>query len=138
MRGSSALPKAKAKAKAKAKKTIAKYAYLPPDLRGAAKILDEKNLITNINKVMNRDGRVETLLPRGDDPAHVGRVLGDIARRIDGSGRSAPSERADRSVAAMTPIPEGRSRARFRSVGPQPVQYGGSSSSTADPLGLFS
>jgi hypothetical protein len=56
-------------------------------------------LITNINKVMNRDGRVETLLPRGDDPAHVGRVLGDIARRIDGSlvGQLRQKEPADPS-----------------------------------------
>ena len=203
MKSSSALPKAKAKAKARPKKTIAKYAHLPPDLRGAARFLDERNLIANINKVMNRDGRVETPLPRGDDPVHVGRVLGDIARRIDRSaGRSAPSARDDRSVsamtrisevssrspsrvgrsvAAMTPIPERRSRSpsavsvasmsqrdpsptsrASRSfvrgfVSPssspspagvirlppvksalRPVQYGGSSSSMADPLGLFS
>ena len=219
MRGSSALPKAKAKAKARPKRTIAKYAHLPPDLRGAARFLDERNLIANINKVMNRDGRVETPLPRGDDPVHVGRVLGDIARRIDRSaGRSSPSARDDRSVsamtrisevssrspsrvgrsvAAMTPIPERRSRspsavsvassllppfqnpdptrlppvrsgeplvprfpryvggrslseisesesrARRRAVSTapaqkKPVQYGGSSSSAADPLGLFS
>ncbi len=227
MRGSSALPKAKAKAKARPKKTIAKYAHLPPDLRGAARFLDERNLIANINKVMNRDGRVETPLPRGDDPVHVGRVLGDIARRIDRSApamtrisevssrspsrasRSVPAmtrvsevssrspSRVGRSVAAMTPIPERRSRspsavsvassllppfqnpdptrlppvrsgeplvprfpryvggrslseisesesrARRRAVSTapaqkKPVQYGGSSSSTADPLGLFS
>ena len=79
------MPKAKAKAKAKAKKTTAKYAYLPPDLRGAAKFMDEKNLITNINKVMNRDGRVETLLPRGDDPAHVGMLhrVADLGEELE-------------------------------------------------------
>ena len=88
MASSSALPKAKAKAKVRARRT-AKYDHLPKDLRGAAKFLDEKNLIANINKAMNRDGRVEVPLPRGDDPAHVGRVLGDIVRRIDRSaGRS--------------------------------------------------
>ena len=47
------MPKAKAKAKARPKKTIAKYAHLPADLRGAARFLDEKNLIANINKAMN-------------------------------------------------------------------------------------
>ena len=62
------MPKAKAKAKARPKRTIAKYAHLPPDLRGAAKILYEMNLITNMNKVINRVGRVDTPLPRAMIP----------------------------------------------------------------------
>jgi hypothetical protein len=149
MASSSALPKAKAKAKVRARRT-AKYDHLPKDLRGAAKFLDEKNLIANINKAMNRDGRVEVPLPRGDDPAHVGRVLGDIVRRID---RSAGRSRAMSSIPerARSPISVRSARSSERSISidsdafwrrhmNQPpvrqVQHGGSSAST-DPLGLF-
>ena len=126
------MPKAKAKVKAKAKKTIAKYAYLPPDLRGAAKFLDEKRMFMYVNKAMDKDGRVEVPLPRGDNPEHVGRVLSDITKRLlkrTDPGRGLDSVDRERIGEAM----------RGRSVAPRPVQYGGSSSSTApDPLGLFS
>jgi hypothetical protein len=83
MKSSSALPKKKPRAKSK-------YAQLPRDLRGAAKLLDEKKLIMNINKVLGRDGRVETPLPRGDDPKHVEAVLGGIARKIGRLGSRPP------------------------------------------------
>ena len=117
MKSSSALPKAKR----------AKNKYGPRDLRGAAKLLDEKKLIMNINKALGKDGRVEAPLPRGDDPKHVETVLGGIARKILGRAR-APSP--------MSVEPPLLRRAEFerqmvaelgrgRSVGPRP--YGGSS-----------
>ena len=112
MASSSALPKAKAKAKVRARRT-AKYDHLPKDLRGAAKFLDEKNLIANINKAMNRDGRVEVPLPRGDDPAHVGRVLGDIVRRIDRSaGRSTRRSSSPSTASESTNARIGRTMRR--------------------------
>ena len=55
------MPKAKAKPRAN---KVDKYAQLPRDLRGAAKLLDEKKLIMNMNKVLGRDGRVETVALR--------------------------------------------------------------------------
>jgi hypothetical protein len=127
MKSSSALPKKKPRAKSK-------YAQLPRDLRGAAKLLDEKKLIMNINKVLGRDGRVETPLPRGDDPKHVEAVLGGIARKIGRLGSRPPMpvepRRAEfeRQMAAELE--------RGRSIGPRPMQYGGSSSSR-EPMDEF-
>jgi hypothetical protein len=129
MKSSSALPKAKAKRAKKADK----YGQLPRDLRGAAKLLDEKKLIMNINKALGKDGRVEAPLPRGDDPKHVETVLGGIARKIGQLGRT-------RAPSPMSVEPPLLRRAEFerqmaaelgrgRSIGPRPVQYGGSSSS---------
>ena len=145
MASSSALPKCscgmKQRKKTTAKKTtakqpkkLAKYAHLPPDLRGAAKFLDEKRMIMDVNKALNKDGRVEVPLPRGDNPEHVGRVLSDITKRLP--KRSDPEPRR-----GLDPVDRERIGEAFRgrSVAPRPVQYGGSSSSTApDPLGLFS
>ena len=141
MASSSALPKCSCgkrkmttakKTAAKKPKKLAKYAHLPPDLRGAAKFLDEKRMIMDVNKALNKDGRVEVPLPRGDNPEHVGRVLSDITKRIlkrTDPGRGLDSVDRERIGEAL----------RGRSVAPRPVQYGGSSSSTApDPLGLFS
>ena len=122
MKSSSALPKKKPRAK-----KVDKYAQLPRDLRGAAKLLDEKKLIMNINKVLGRDGRVETPLPRGDDPKHVEAVLGGIARKIGRLGSRPPMPVEPRRAEferQMTAELE-----RGRSMGPRPVQYGGSSSS---------
>ena len=127
MKSSSALPKAKAKRAKKADK----YGQLPRDLRGAAKLLDEKKLIMNINKALGKDGRVEAPLPRGDDPKHVETVLGGIARKIGQLGRT-------RAPSPMSVEPPLLRRAEFerqmtaelgrgRSIGPRP--HGGSSSS---------
>ena len=80
------------KAKAKRAKKADKYGQLPRDLRGAAKLLDEKKLIMNINKVLGKDGRVEAPLPRGDDPKHVETVLGGIARKIGQLGGASPGK----------------------------------------------
>ena len=110
----------------------AKNKYGPRDLRAAAKLLDEKKLIMNI-KALGRDGRVEAPLPRGDDPKHVETVLGGIARKIGQLGRP-------RAPSPMSVEPPLLRRAEFerqmtaelgrgRSIGPRPVQYGGSSSS---------
>ena len=141
MASSSALPKCSCgkrkmttakKTAAKKPKKLAKYAHLPPDLRGAAKFLDEKRMIMDVNKALNKDGRVEVPLPRGDNPEHVGRVLSDITKRLlkrTDPGRGLDSVDRERIGEAL----------RGRSVAPRPVQHGGSSSSTApDPLGLFS
>ena len=139
MKSSSALPKAKAKRAKKADK----YGQLPRDLRGAAKLLGEKKLIMNINKVLGKDGRVDTPLPRGDDPKHVETVLGGIARKIGQLGRgsrggaSPGRARAPSPMSVETPLFR---RAEFerqmaaelgrgRSIGPRPVPCGGSSSS---------
>ena len=123
MKSSSALPKAKR----------AKNKYGPRDLRAAAKLLDEKKLIMNINKALGKGGRVEAPLPRGDDPKHVETVLGGVARKIGQLGRA-------RAPSPMSVEPPLLRRAEFerqmtaelgrgRSIGPRPVQYGGSSSS---------
>jgi hypothetical protein len=128
------------KAKAKRTKKADKYGQLPRDLRGAAKLLDEKKLIMNINKALGKDGRVETPLPRGDDPKHVETVLGGIARKIGQLGRG--SSGRTRAPSPMSVEPPLFRRAEFerqmvagleprrgRSVGPRSVQHGGSSSS---------
>ena len=106
MKSSSALPKAK-----RAKKAD-KYGQLPRDLRGAAKLLDEKKLIMNINKVLGKDGRVEAPLPRGDDPKHVETVLGGIARKIGQLGGTTRITRQSSipNVSRATALQAGRTR----------------------------
>ena len=142
MASSSALPKCSCgkrkmttakKTAAKKPKKVAKYAHLPPDLRGAAKFLDEKRMIMDVNKALNKDGRVEVPLPRGDNPDHVGRVLNDITKRL--LKRTDPEPRRGLDSVDRERIGEAL---RGRSAVPRPVQYGGSSSSAPDPLGLFS
>ena len=124
--------------KAKRAKKAYKYGQLPRDLRGAAKLLDEKKLIMNINKVLGKDGRVETPLPRGDDPKHVETVLGGIARKIGQLGRTrAPSPMSVepplfRRAAFERQMAAELEPRRGRSIGPRPVQHGGSSSSRPD------
>ena len=107
-------------------------------MRGAAKLLDEKKLIMNINKALGKDGRAEAPLPRGDDPKHVKTVLGGIARKIGQLGRVSPGR--TRAPSPMSVEPPLSRRAEFerqmaaelgrgRPIGPRPAQYVGSSSS---------
>ena len=100
-------------------------------------------MITDTKKAMNKDGRVAVPLPHAGNPEHVGRVLGDIAKKIGGLAPSRLRERADAESPGIHRVDPSVRRdlareARGRSGGPRPAQYGGSSSSAPDPLGLFS